>query len=98
MYMLSLQNIHTLSEEKVIGWLIWSKLFKVPSYSSRSRSCKQTFSGRFYCIIPFFLLQIYSWILDAANTHKDLVTVFNVTKSYEGRPLMGIKVFNVHYI
>lgn len=38
------------------------------------------------------LTDINSWMTDMANTYKDMVTMFNVTQSYEGRQMMGIKI------
>lgn len=40
----------------------------------------------------FLSFQVYDWIGDITNSYKDIASVFNVTNSYEGRPLMGIKV------
>lgn len=40
----------------------------------------------------FLSFQVYDWIGDITNIYKDIASVFNVTNSYEGRPLMGIKV------
>lgn len=38
------------------------------------------------------IFQIYDWLQNISMVYKDRVTVINITKSYEGRELVGIKV------
>ena len=43
-------------------------------------------------VLRNFHLKIYAWMENITNVYKDRASLFNVTNSYEGRPLMGIKV------
>lgn len=39
-----------------------------------------------------FVLKIQRWMFEMNRTHRDLVDMFSVGKSYEGRPLYVLQV------
>ena len=51
----------------------------------------QYFACLIYHFFHFFP-QINEWIKNVSDTNKNIVTAFKITDTYEGRPLMGIKV------
>ncbi|XP_052818572.1 carboxypeptidase B-like [Mya arenaria] len=56
---------------------------------SRSRGV-----GEFEYFKYHTLDEIFAWMENITSVYKDRASLFNVTTSYEGRPLMGLKISN----